>query len=133
MSLRRKFETLGVFICLISIAATAQTAESAWKHAFRQCGKSELSGKRVLFFGTSNTTGIGSVWRKSDSSYNLRFDLPKLVPDASKRAGLIALGTAPTECSGLHTGGLALALSLPFLEVFSNQTGFSASWNNAKH
>ena len=133
MNLGRKSFLLAAIVGFCSVHGSAQDVRKAWQNAFKACGQSELAGKKVLFFGTSNTVGIGSVWRKSTSGYNLRFDLPKLIPDQAKRDTIVSRGTPPPECGGNHTTGWSSALGLPFLSVFADKTGFDANFSHAKH
>jgi len=79
--------------------------------------------KSLLYFGPSNNTGPGSVWRKqAEGGYALRFDLVKAIPDENKRALLVTKGTS-SSCSGSTLSDLNLNVGLMVSSTVSSVNG----------
>jgi hypothetical protein len=92
----------------------AQDANTAWKKVLKNCAKSDLIGKRSLFFGVSNTIGPGSVWRRADdNSIRLMFELSDAFPAAADQAKIVKTNDT-VGCYGNSSSKWDIKLGLPF-------------------
>jgi hypothetical protein len=92
----------------------AQDANTAWKKVLKNCAKSDLIGKRSLFFGVSNTIGPGSVWRRADdNSIRLMFELSDAFPAAADQAKIVKTNDT-VGCYGSSSSKWDIKLGLPF-------------------
>jgi hypothetical protein len=120
-------------ILLIALPTKAQDIDSAWKRVIKSCAKSQIVGPDVLFFGPSNTIGLGSVWRKTDTGgYNPRFEFSDLIPDAETRKGIIKLGETLKECEKAKSKKWNLGVGLPFIGRIFGPTGIESDFRNAR-
>ena len=73
---RRESQILLMVVLALSMTGCEKTARAIWKDILAPCSESDLIGKDVVYFGPSNTLGVGSVWRKrADGGYALRWKL----------------------------------------------------------
>ena len=73
---RREIQILLMVVLALSMTGCEKTARAIWKDILAPCSESDLIGKDVVYFGPSNTLGVGSVWRKrADGGYALRWKL----------------------------------------------------------
>jgi hypothetical protein len=119
-------------IFLIATPAKAQDTDNAWKRVIKSCAKTSIVGKEVLFFGPSNTIGLGSVWRKTNSGgYNPRFEFADLIPDEVMRKGIIKLGERVEKCEASKDTKWNLNVGLPFIgKIF--KTDIAADFRKAR-
>jgi hypothetical protein len=107
--------TVIAFVSLQLPAFAQSNVRDAWNQVFADCGKSDLFGSRMLYFGPSNNVGPGSVWRReSDGSLRLRFELADAIPDNGKRAKLIRVNDA-AKCDRNKKRSWNISLGLPFV------------------
>ncbi len=125
---------LGIVAMLPPHTARAQDVRKVWMQALKSCGKNDLVGdpKKVLFFGPTNSVGVGSVWRKADEGYALRFQLSDLLPDAAARGRAVVPGKEVAQCDPHKTIGWNLKAGLPFLATFLPTKGVDAQFGLAK-
>lgn len=94
------------------------SARSAWQDVISRCAKSDLNGKKILFFGPSNAVGAGSVWRiDSEGVYRLRYDLAHMPTPQDFYAPSTTLA-----CDGTSSRKFKVALS----GAFDQQAALSA-------
>jgi hypothetical protein len=123
--------------CLFCLAfiptSEAQNAKKAWAKVLKSCGSSQIVGKEVIFFGPSNTIGLGSVWRKVNrGGYNPRFELADLVPDPAARQEIIKLGQKSERCEAGKSTNWNVGASLPFVGPIFGMTGIEADLRKAR-
>lgn len=86
------------------------SAKSAWQDVIKRCARSDLNGKKILFFGPSNAVGAGSVWRQdAQGVYRLRYDLghmPKPQDFLAPYTPLACDGTTSKKFKGAINGTL---------------------------
>ena len=127
----RTFAFAVTLTCFVS-SSKAQDIKKAWHEVLSSCSHSDVFGNNVVFFGPSNTIGLGSVWRKSGSTYNPRFQLSDLIPDDAIRGKVIQLGVPLTQCTGNHTAGWSASLGLPMVPLFAAATGVDIQLDQAR-
>jgi hypothetical protein len=111
---KRSLVAIGLVVVVGSGSAFAADATSAWKKVLSKCAKTDLIKNQVLFFGLSNTTGPGSVWRfADDKSIRLLFDLADALPNEADRSQVVQMNNV-VPCSGVSTSSWNLKLGLPF-------------------
>lgn len=132
--MRRLTLTCTAFLIFISASpASAQQIKDAWKSVINNCGGSQIVGREVLFFGPSNTIGLGSVWRKTrNGGYNPRFELADLIADQQTREQIIKLGEKSKQCTGGRSTRWNLNLGLPFVGKIFGLTGIEADLRRAR-
>lgn len=129
----RTFFFACLFIFTFASATEAQSAKKSWAEVLKKCGGSQIVGKEVIFFGPSNTIGLGSVWRKTDGGgYNPRFELSDLVPDQAARREIIKLGQKSEQCEAGKSTKWNLGLNLPFVGPIFGMTGIEADLRKAR-
>ncbi|NEU08001.1 hypothetical protein GZH53_06720 [Flavihumibacter sp. R14] len=110
----------------------SQDLKKAWKNALKSCSKNEIFAKDALFFGPSNSIGIGSVWRRTDNGgYNPRFELADMVPD-SVHSKIIKPGIKMEQCSSTKNIAWTSSISLPIVAQFFKVDEVSASLRRAR-
>ncbi|SRR6266852_7027138 len=86
---------LGLFVASPALAKTK--ARDAWKQVLKGCAENDLLGKDLLYFGPSNNLGVGSVLRKRQNGYGVRYRTSDLnIPSGVK---FLNEGTL-AKCSG---------------------------------
>lgn len=104
-----------------------------WKRIVKSCGGAQIVGSNVLFLGPSNTIGLGSVWRKTNTGgYNPRFELSSLVADEATRQQIIKLGQKTEMCKGTSNNKWNFGVSLPFVGGIFGLTGIDADLRRAR-
>lgn len=128
-------KTTIIFLLLLSFQniVFAQNAKREWSRILKSCGSTQLFGNETLFFGPSNTIGIGSVWRKGDDkSYNARFELSDIITDSVVIKKVIKYGQKSNQCSTVRNVTWSAQISFPFLGSIFGQTGLGAEFHKAK-
>jgi hypothetical protein len=113
----RRYRILAFFPLLLN-ASCDPTAEEIWSRLVKKCADSDLLGE-VLYFGPSNTTGPGTVWRKtSQGGYNLRWRTGDLVAteDFTEEGN-------PYQCSGSSSSTSNINPALVLETVLAPITG----------
>lgn len=112
-------------LVVFSIPAFGQKdVRSAWNEAFEMCGKSDVIGSKMIYFGPSNKIGPGSLWRHADDGLHLRFELSDAIPNAKVRAKLIRANNY-TSCSSDHATNWDVSLGLPFINKLVDAAFFA--------
>jgi hypothetical protein len=128
----RKWLFILTHYLLFSFMAEAQDIKKQWLKVLKSCGQSDLISKKAVFFGPTQSFGLGSVWRKTEKkTYNPRFELqdifsPGLSDSVSKRsAGM-------TKCTAAKNVAWNSKVSLPFISDIFGLTGIDANFGKAK-
>lgn len=126
-----------ICICFLALVvsnlAISQNIKKNWIKVLKGCSASEIFGKETIFFGPSNTIGLGSIWRKNaNKGYNPRFELSELVPDESSRKLIIKLGEKSGECVASKNLAWTSKIDLPFIGKIFGLTGVSAELRKAR-
>ena len=105
---RRSVCVVLTWSCLLGFAWSQNDARATWKKVLSKCAKSDLVGKKVLYFGPSNAAGVGTVLRqKEDGGYGVRWFLKDLSSDGD----LVILGKS-SDCSGESSTSTTLSAGL---------------------
>lgn len=98
---------VGIGLCVVVASALGgckQDAKALWTNVLQNCAVSDFNSPNVLYFGTSNTIGAGSILRlEDDKAYHLRYDLtadPKIVTFVTRGV--------PSACNGTSSGNFTL-------------------------
>jgi hypothetical protein len=107
--------TAKILYPFLAILATGMQAEdtvsSAWKKILKPCSKSDIFSKEVIFFGPSNSLGVGSVW-KMQEALSPGSTLSDIVRTPEERAGVVTAG-GDYSCSGVKRKKWSLKLAIP--------------------
>jgi len=101
--------------CAIAAGCKSPDAKNAWNDVVKNCAKSDLNGKTILYFGPSNNVGPASIWRKADQGgYRLRWtlsDLPGVDAAIQPGSEMTCAGDAKRDFSGKASLGLLSNIS----------------------
>ncbi|WNF47371.1 hypothetical protein RHP75_02705 [Pseudomonas sp. SG20056] len=80
MKVKKSIVTVAMLSLLAVVVGCKHNAKNAWADVAKNCAYSDLNGKKILFFGVSNSIGPGSVWREATDGggYRLRLDSSKI-------------------------------------------------------
>lgn len=87
-----------VLLALVAFVAWSRppNAHKAWTNVLDQCSNADQL-KGMLYFGTANSIGPGSLWRRTSSGgYNLRW----LLTDADTNPSNTLIDGQPNSCAG---------------------------------
>jgi hypothetical protein len=104
-------------VCVVAMASVAcdgsNDIRSGWEKVLSHCASTDLvKASNILYFGPSNTTGPGSVFRKAaDADFRIRWPAGDLVPPAP--VTIIVRG-ADSACSGSTQTNSDFGASLSF-------------------
>ena len=101
--------------CFFYGCPSSMTTRDAWTDVLQPCSSSDLLGEDFVFFGASNTLGVGSVLRKTDNkSYSVSFSLNDL-GIGSDKIKTIVHENAEANCLGKSkvtiSGDVALSIA----------------------
>ena len=130
----RRVTLLIVYLLFLTTYCSSQSVKKSWQKVLKNCGRTETFGKYSLFFGPSNTIGLGSVWRKTENKgYSPRFELEDLISDSTQRARIIKRGQVTETCKTLRDVEWTSRSSIPFLgKIFKLDGEVSAQLNKAR-
>ncbi|WP_281310133.1 hypothetical protein [Flavobacterium flavigenum] len=118
---------------VIIFSASSQNVKKSWLKVLENCGKSEIMGKNTVFFGPSNSIGLGSIWRKTeDKGYNPRFELAALFQDSLIRNRMIKLGTKAEKCTNSKNVKWNAKVNLAMLGPIFGLNGLDISLRNVR-
>jgi hypothetical protein len=134
-----KLIRLSFSICVLILGMTSRglaqsNVKDAWMKVFKNCSSSQIvSKKNLVFFGPSNTIGLGSVWKKApDGGYNARYSIEDLIPNEDARKFVIKLGEQTQRCDSGKSTNWDISAGLPFLGPIFGLTGVDADLRRAK-
>lgn len=138
--MRKILTTLALLLLLIitPVGFANNDAKKVWKDVIKKCATSDLLGKKVLFFGLSNTAGPGSILRKRASTegggYGFRWSLEDLEPNSANWPELFTKPPANlVGCSGTSEKKTNIKAGLVLESVVVPLTGgLSVDFNRAK-
>jgi len=111
----------------------AQNLKKEWMKVLQACNAGQTFGNETVFFGPSNSIGIGSVWRKTDSKgYNPRFELSDIVIDSTVRKSIIKRGVTTSQCAPNKNNAWESSISVPVLGPIFNLTGLDLLLHKAR-
>ena len=99
--LTRPLVRISLSICVLILWTTSHgmaqgNVKDAWMKVFKNCSDAQMVYKKnLVFFGPSNTIGLGSIWKKApDGGYNARYSFEDLIPNAEARNFVVCVVTS---------------------------------------
>lgn len=127
------FAGLVSVLALIACPGGSVDPEDVWTAMLKPCAKADQLGKDVLYFGTSNDNGPGTLWLKlASGAFQPAASFPSIVPKPDDQATVIDRG-ANAGCQGKSVqtksadGSLGLSTN-----VVTASANVSASFKLAK-
>lgn len=118
-------------VCLMVLVSGCEgerDARTMWREVVRKCVQNDLLGRKVLYFGASNTYGPGTIW--ATTSGRGYFPVWKLDRYVSHREEVVNLGS-PFSCVGTYTSSSKFD-PLLLLSAVTDSAGLSADFQKAE-
>ncbi len=106
---------------------------TAWVKVLRKCATNDTINQNALvYFGPSNTIGVGAIFRKTpDGGLLIRDTLANGIPDAADRAKIVLPGT-DAKCEGEATSEWNIKVGVPIQALTTPiSVGLSTAFSKA--